>query len=283
MKKNIALWLVLALCASLFIACGKKDADTNEKNETVVEDTVPEDTPEDTKEPVTEEETKDEPATEEETEDAVTEDTTEDTTTEVEPEQDVTEEPEQDTTEDTVVTEPETEEPEEVAPEQNAGSVDLMAIFEALAEAYGENFIPNMLMNAANEYDVETLNMMIWVADENGDGVGLSADLYDEYMAAVPMIGFHPDTVIMIKAKEGKMPEVMAFLDALKASKVDPMNNYPSNLPKQEAIRVETYGDYVFFYTLGAPNDNETDEAALLEYYTQQNQIASDIIAGFFK
>lgn len=280
MKKNIALWLVLALCASLFIACGKKDADTTNKNETV-EDTVTEDTNDDV-------------VTEEETEDAVTEDTT----TETEPEQDVTEEPEQDTTEDEVVTEPEEEqpeveqpeteepevqEPEVEAPEQNSGSVDLMAIFEALANAYGENFIPTMLMNAANEYDLETLNMMIWVADENGDGQGLSADLYDEYVAATPMIGFHPDTVIMIKAKEGKMPEVMAFLEALKESKVDPMNNYPSNLPKQQAIRIETYGDYVFFYTLGAPNDTETDEAALLEYYTEQNQIASDIIAGFFK
>lgn len=270
MKKNMALWFVLVLCAALVIGCGKKEeTNTNEGNQTETEDNV-NDTVEDTEDGETEEEPAgdaDQGTTEEETEEPETEDTT-------------TEEPE---IEDTTTEEPETEEPETEQPEQSTGAVDLMAIYEALANAYGENFIPTMLMNAANEYDVETLNMMIWVADENGEGKGLSADLYDEYMAATPMIGFHPDTVIMVKAKEGKMPEVMAFLEALKESKVDPMNNYPSNLPKQEAIRIDTYGDYVFFYTLGAPNDTETDEAALLEYYTEQNQIAADVIAGFFQ
>ena len=59
--------------------------------------------------------------------------------------------------------------------------------------------------------------------------------------------------------------------------------SYPANLPRMQAIRIDTYGDYVFCYTVGMPNDFEEDEAALLEYYNEQNQIASDVIAGFFK
>lgn len=289
MNKKFGMFLVMVLCAVLVTGCGKKEetpvvdnnvetevetpatddkqdevADT-ENNEVVEDNTEDQQPAEDTEAPV-----------EEETEEPEVEENTESNTGSQEPE---TEQPEVEDTQTPEEQEPEVEEPVVDAP---AASVDLTEIFEAVKGSY-EYFAADMLMNASNPDELAMIDMMIWVPNENGDGVGLSADLYDEYVAAVPMISFNPDFFVAVKAKDGKLNDVLAYMESYKAFKADPMGNYPANLPRYQATRIETYGDYVFCYTVGMPNDTEEDEAALLEYYNEENQIASDVIAGFFK
>lgn len=298
MNKKFGMFLVMVLCAVLATGCGKKEETPVVDNNVETEAETP--ATDDKQEEVTDTETETEENVDEQQPAEDTEENTEDTTTESEentesqepevqePAEDTqepeVEQPEVEDTQTPEVQEPEVEEPTE-QPETDApvaGDVVLADIFEAVKNSY-EYFAADMLMNASNPDELAMIDMMVWVPNENGDGVGLSADLYDEYVAAVPMIGFNPDIFLAVKAKDGKLADVQAFMESLKAQKNDPMNNYPSNLPRQQAIRIETYGNYVFFYTVGMPNDTETDEATLLEYYNEQNQIASDVIAGFFK
>jgi len=291
MNKKFGMFLVMVLCAVLATGCGKKEETPVVDNNVETEVETP--ATDDKQEEVTDTETEENVDEQQPAED--TEENTEDTTTESEentesqepevqePAEDTqepeVEQPEVEDTQTPEVQEPEVEEPEVNAP---AANVDLNEIYTALQGSY-EYFAADMLLNASNPDELAMIDMMMWVPNENGDGVGLSADLYDEYIAAMSMIGFNPDFFLAVKAKDGKLNDVLTFMDELKARKTDPRDNYPSNLPRMQAIRIETYGDYVFCYTVGMPNDTETDEAALLEYYNGQNQIASDVIAGFFK
>ena len=57
------------------------------------------------------------------------------------------------------------------------------------------------------------------------------------------------------------------------------------NMTKLEASQVITHGDYVFFVMLGGA-DMEAEEQgadAALKSAKENNQIAVDVIAGFFK
>ena len=63
------------------------------------------------------------------------------------------------------------------------------------------------------------------------------------------------------------------------------MWQYPMNMTKLEASQVITHGDYVFFVMLGGA-DMEAEEQgadAALKSAKENNQIAVDVIAGFFK
>ena len=154
------------------------------------------------------------------------------------------------------------------ATEEAAVNVDLNEVMTKIREAYGENYLPNAAI------DNQTLQDMF----------GLDLTLIEEAVAEMPMIGFHPDRVIVIKAVEGKGEDVEAQLTALRTTLVDDSFQYHANIAKTEASQVVRHGDYVAFLLVGAPNDNmDASEEEQLKFAQEETQKAVDAFNSFFE
>lgn len=150
-----------------------------------------------------------------------------------------------------------------------AVSVSLDDILNKVKEAYGEDYIPSTAM------DEQMLN----------DIIGLSPELYESYVAEMPMISTFVETFIGVKAKEGQGDGVEKALTEYRDRLVNDTMQYPMNVSKIQASQVVRHGDYVFFVMLGGPDDaalEQGDEAAL-KSAEENNKIAIDVIDGFFQ
>lgn len=157
----------------------------------------------------------------------------------------------------------------ETTAQETVVNVSLDDVLSDIKEAYGENYIPNTPADDQMMSDV----------------VGLSPELCESYVAEMPMISTFVETFIGAKAKEGKGDEVETALNAYRDRLVNDTMQYPMNIAKIQASQVIRHGDYVFFVMLGAPTDasmEKGDEAAL-NSAKENNQIAIDIIDGYFK
>ena len=152
---------------------------------------------------------------------------------------------------------------------ETAADVSLDELLDKIKEAYGDRYAPN------SEMDPQLLE----------DLAGLTPDLYEDYVAEMPLISTFVETFIGVKAADGKGDEVEKVLSAYRDRLVSDTMQYPMNLSKIQASQVVRHGDYVFFVMLGAADDAELekgDEAAL-NSAKENNQIAIDVIDGFFK
>lgn len=143
-------------------------------------------------------------------------------------------------------------------------SEEMNAIKQAVVDVLGENYWPNMPL------DPEMLEMTF----------GLTADMYDDYMAEMPMIGTHVDTLLIVKAKDDKVAAVEEALNAYRDMKVADTFAYPMNLGKLQASRIQTYGNFVCFVQLGADNladENMTEEESITKCQ-EQNELALEVI-----
>ena len=135
---------------------------------------------------------------------------------------------------------------------------------KAVTNALGENYWPD------SEIPEEML----------GDTFGVSADLYDAYLGEAPMISVNVDTLLIIHAKDGKVEDVENALNAYRDSLVNDTMQYPMNLGKIQASRVERIGDYVCFVQLGADTSSveEQGDEAVITYCQEQNELALEAI-----
>lgn len=142
--------------------------------------------------------------------------------------------------------------------------VSLADVKTALVETLGENYWPN------TEIPAEFLN----------DIYGISADMYEEYYAEMPMISTNVDTVIIVKAKEDQVTAVEEALNAYRETMVNDTMQYPMNVGKIQASRIETFGQYVCFVQLGADTmaAAETGDEAVIEQCQQANELALEVI-----
>ncbi len=95
---------------------------------------------------------------------------------------------------------------------------------------------------------------------------GITSDMYDDYMAEMPMMSAHVDTLLIVKAKEDKLETVQEIVEAYREAKVNDTMQYPMNLGKIQASRVETIGNYVMFVMLGGDTtdvEEQGDEAVV--------------------
>lgn len=113
--------------------------------------------------------------------------------------------------------------------------VPVADIEAAIAELYGEEYVCNM------DIPAEFL-------EEN---YGVKAEWVSEFVAKMPMISFHVDTFIAVKAAEGQADNVEKALTDYRDYVVENSINYPSNVPKVKATQVYRLGDYVFYLCLG--------------------------------
>ncbi len=151
-------------------------------------------------------------------------------------------------------------------------TVSIEELHNAIKAAYGENYLPNMPIDAQMLTDL----------------YGIDAAWVEEFVAEMPMIMTNVDTLIIVKPTEGNEENVLNALTAY----YDYMNNdamqYPMNIQKVKATQVFAKGGYVFYFTLGVLSDDvlfmEGDEAeieaAQYEAAMANNKLALDAING---
>lgn len=148
--------------------------------------------------------------------------------------------------------------------ENKDGTVNKIA--DAIKAAYGENYLPQMPVEAEMASTV----------------FGLEEGSYTEFFAETPMISAQVDTLLIVKAAEGKAVDVKAAVDAYRQRLLDDTMQYPMNVPKIQASQVVQNGDYVAFILLGGYDETlETDEQ-LLQYAEEQTKIGVDAFNNYF-
>lgn len=144
-------------------------------------------------------------------------------------------------------------------------SEEMAGLRAAVVEAVGEeNYWPNMPMTP-------DLFEMYY---------GITADMCEDYMAEAPMISAHVDALVIVRAKSGQADAVEAALDAYRDALVNDTMQYPSNLGKIQASRVERMGDYVVFVQLGGSAIDAEAEAEVIRLCQEANGLAVEAVRG---
>ena len=147
---------------------------------------------------------------------------------------------------------------------QEGWSAEMQAVKDAIVAQLGDNYWPNTAITP----------------DLLESFVGITSDMYDDYLAESPMISTNVDTLLIIKAKDGKVEAVQEAVNAYRESKVNDTMQYPMNVGKIQASRIETFGNYVCFVQLGADTSSLRDsgDEAVITYCQEQNELALEII-----
>ncbi|HKM34293.1 MAG TPA: DUF4358 domain-containing protein [Lachnospiraceae bacterium] len=144
------------------------------------------------------------------------------------------------------------------------GNSDLQNLKTAVVDVLGENYWPNM--------SVDT--------EELADVYGITEDMYDDYLAEIPLISTNVDTLIIVKAKEGQVSAVEEALNAYRDNMVNSTSEYPMNLGKIQASRIEVFNNYVCFVQLGADVVDAMDqgEDVVINQCQEENEKALEAI-----
>lgn len=136
----------------------------------------------------------------------------------------------------------------------------------AIAKAYGDKYLPDQTM------DTEMLESEF----------GLKKDMYDEVVAEAPLIGFHPDRLVIVKPKKGKEADVKRALeDALLVMKEQQMQ-YPVNVAKVNAGKVLEKDGYYCFMILGETDDTSENDDDAAKFAEKQIDIGVKAFDNYF-
>ena len=111
---------------------------------------------------------------------------------------------------------------------------------------------------------------------------GITSDMYDDYMAEMPMMSAHVDTLLIVKAKEDKLETVQEIVEDYREAKVNDTMQYPMNLGKIQASQVETIGNYVVFVMLGGDTTDveEQGDEAVVKTCQERNGKVIEAVRG---
>ena len=139
-------------------------------------------------------------------------------------------------------------------------------ILESIREVYGEQY----LCDTAIPEDILT-------------GVfKINMDDVEQISTEMPVIGFHPDKVVIVKAKEGKVDLIeQGFMEAQTYYKNEAAM-YPANIAKVNASQIIKQGDYIMFLLVGAPDDGTLTEEDALVFAKDETQKAVDAVNALF-
>ena len=166
-------------------------------------------------------------------------------------------------TESSVITEEDTVSSKQDINEENSTAKQLR---DAIAKAYGENYLPKV------EIEPDVLQSEF----------GLTPDMYDECVAEAPMIGFHPDRLVIVKAKQGKEQEVKRALENALTAMKEELIQYPMNEAKVNAARVLDNSGYYCFMLLGKADDVSENDDEAARFAEQQMEIGVKAFESFF-
>ncbi len=137
---------------------------------------------------------------------------------------------------------------------------------DAIAKAYGDNYLPDQTL------DADTLESEF----------GLKKDMYDEVIAEAPVIGFHPDRLVIVKPAKGKESDVKRALeDTLLVMKEQQMQ-YPVNVAKVNAGRVLEKDGYYCFMILGDTDDTSENDDDAAKFAEEQVNIGVKAFNEYF-
>lgn len=142
---------------------------------------------------------------------------------------------------------------------------EMAEIKAAILEQLGDNYFPNMAL----------------MPDMLEAQFGITADMYDDYFAEMPMISANVDTLLIIRAKDGKVEDVEAALEAYRDVQVNDALQYPKNVGVVQGSRIEKIGNYVCFSQLGGDTMDlmdSGDEAVILHC-----QELNDLVIGIIR
>lgn len=144
------------------------------------------------------------------------------------------------------------------------GDASMEELKAAVVEVLGESYWPNMVAEA------EMLSEIY----------GISEDMYDDFLAEMPIISTNVDTMIIIKAKEGQEDAVEKALNDYREELVNDSLQYPMNIGKVQASRIEAYDNYICFVQLGGDVTDLMDqgENVVIMHCQEQNEKALDAI-----
>lgn len=142
-------------------------------------------------------------------------------------------------------------------------SEEMSAIRQAVADALGEDYWPNTLLPVQ------------WL-----EGYGLTDDMYVDFWGETPMISTNADMIIVIRAAEGQIDAVEEVLNAYREVQVNDTMQYPMNVGKIQASRIEVVGDWACFVQLGADTMDLLDagDEAVIRHCQEQNEMALEAI-----
>lgn len=147
-------------------------------------------------------------------------------------------------------------------------SEEMENLRQAVIAAVGEeNYWPDMPM------DPEMLETFL----------GLTADMYEDYMAESPMISANVDTLVIVKAKENQVDAVEEVLNTYREGNVNDTMQYPMNIGKIQASQVEKIGNYVIFIQLGGDTSNDQSEEESISKCKEANEAALEAIRGIIE
>ncbi|MDL2301290.1 DUF4358 domain-containing protein [Lachnospiraceae bacterium OttesenSCG-928-D06] len=114
---------------------------------------------------------------------------------------------------------------------------------------------------------------------------GISSDLYDDYLGEHPMITVNVDTMLIIKAKDGQLANLQDAVEAYREKLVNDTLQYPMNIGKIQASRIEVIGDYVCFVMLGADaaSSGEGTQEEIITQCGEENELALEVIGGILR
>lgn len=144
---------------------------------------------------------------------------------------------------------------------------EMEAVKKVVTDYLGEDYWPNMQMPP------DILESL----------VGITPDMYEDYFAEMPMISVNVDTLIVVKAQEGQADAVEDALLAYHENNVNNTMQYPQNVGKIQAARVERIGNYVIFAQLGADTaavSEEGDQEVIIAHCQEINNLVIEMISN---
>lgn len=105
---------------------------------------------------------------------------------------------------------------------------------------------------------------------------GITKDMYVDFLAERQVLDAHIDTMIIIHAKEDHVGDIERSLEAYRSNIIEQNRNYPQNLSKAKASRMETIDNYVCFVQLGGDTTPLADKGqeAVIGYCLEENERA---------
>ncbi len=143
-------------------------------------------------------------------------------------------------------------------------SAEMEEIRSAVVDTLGEDYLPNALISA------EVLE----------HSYGIAPDMYEDYLGEMPSTSVNVDTLLIVKAKEGEADAVEEALGAYREQALEENVQYPENLAKTYASRIEAIGNYVCFVQLGGDVEAaaEGGHEEIIAHCLEQNEITLTVL-----
>lgn len=112
--------------------------------------------------------------------------------------------------------------------------------------------------------------------EELAQRVGITENMYVDFLAEKQVLDAHIDTMIIIQAKEAYVGAVEQALEDYRAAVIEENRDHPQNLGKAKASRMETIDNYVCFVQLGADTTAVADrgEDEIIAFCQEENERA---------